>query len=38
MTKYINVSTRRIGGLRFIKLGRITISLSVSRKDYRPLA
>lgn len=38
MTKLLNVSTRRVGGLRFFKLGRICISISVSRRDYRPLA
>ncbi len=38
MSKYFNLSTRKVGGLRFIKLGRLTISLSVSRRDYRPLA
>jgi hypothetical protein len=31
-----NVSTRRIGGLRFVKIGRFTLIFCVSR-DYRPL-
>lgn len=30
------VSTRKIGGLRFLKIGRLTLSWSVSRR-YRPL-
>jgi hypothetical protein len=32
-----NFSTRRVGGLRFFKIGRINISISVS-SEYRPLA
>lgn len=32
----LNVSFRRVGGLRFVKLGRITISWSIARR-YRPL-
>jgi hypothetical protein len=32
----LNISTRRIGGLRWIKFGRLTIALCVSR-EYRPL-
>jgi hypothetical protein len=31
-----NISFRRVGGLRFLKLGRLTVSWSVSRA-YRPL-
>ncbi len=31
-----NFSTKRVGGLRFVKLGRLTISFSVAR-DYRAL-
>lgn len=31
-----NVQFRRVGGLRFLKLGRLTVSWSVSR-EYRPL-
>lgn len=31
-----NVSTRKVGGLRFIKLGRLTIALSISRQ-YKPM-
>jgi hypothetical protein len=29
-------STRKVGGLRFIKLGRLTVSYSIS-KAYKPL-
>ena len=36
MTGWLNVSTRKVGGLRFIKVGRRTVSFSVSRR-YRPL-
>jgi len=32
----INFSTRRVGGLRFVKLGRFTFMFCVSR-EYRPL-
>lgn len=32
----INFSTKRVGGFRFFKIGRINISVSVSR-EYRPL-
>jgi len=32
-----NVSTRRVGGLRFLKLGRLTFMVCVSR-SYRSLA
>ena len=31
-----NVSTRKVGGLRFVKIGRLTVSWSVSRA-YKPL-
>lgn len=31
-----NVSWRRVGGLRFLKLGRITLMFCLSR-EYRPL-
>jgi len=31
-----NFSTRKVGGLRFVKLGRLTFSFCVSR-SYRPL-
>jgi hypothetical protein len=34
--RFWNVSTRKVGGLRFIKIGRLTISISVS-KSYRSL-
>jgi hypothetical protein len=30
-----NASTKRVGGIRFFKLGRINISFSVSRKAPR---
>jgi hypothetical protein len=33
----VNASTRRVGGLRFLKLGRFCISWCVTR-DYRSLA
>lgn len=32
----LNISTRKVGGLRFIKIGRLTLMLCVS-KAYRPL-
>jgi hypothetical protein len=32
----LNFSTRRVGGLRFIKLGRLTFMFCLSR-EYRPL-
>jgi hypothetical protein len=32
-----NFSTRKVGGLRFVKLGRLTLSFSVSR-EYKPMA
>lgn len=31
-----NVSTRRIGGLRFFKIGRLCFSFCLTR-EYRPL-
>lgn len=31
-----NISTRRVGGIRFLKIGRITISIAVAR-TYKPL-
>ncbi len=33
---WLNVSTRKVGGLRFVKVGRLTVSWSVSRA-YRPI-
>jgi hypothetical protein len=36
MSRYINFDTRRVGGIRFVRLGRIFISFGVSR-SYRPL-
>jgi hypothetical protein len=32
----VNFSTRRVGGIRFFKLGRFTLAFSVSR-EYRAL-
>jgi hypothetical protein len=32
----VNVDTRKVGGLRFVKLGRLTVSFSVSRR-YRAI-
>ena len=32
----LNISTSKVGGLRFIKIGRLTPMLCVS-KTYRPL-
>ena len=31
-----NLSTRKVGGIRFLKIGRFTLAFSVSRA-YRPL-
>ena len=31
-----NICTRRIGGIRFVKIGRLFISFGLSR-EYRPL-
>jgi len=36
MAKIFNFSTRRVGGLRFIKIGRLTLSYSLA-KAYKPL-
>lgn len=36
MRAFFNVDYRRVGGLRFVKLGRLTFSWSVSRV-YRPI-
>jgi hypothetical protein len=33
----LNISTRKVGGLRFIKIGRLTMMFCVSRA-YRPLS
>jgi hypothetical protein len=33
---WLNISTRRVGGLRFIKIGRFTLMFCASR-EYRPL-
>jgi len=32
----LNISTRKVGGLRFIKIGRLCISFCVTR-EYRPM-
>lgn len=32
----LNISTRKVGGIRFLKLGRLTFAFSVSR-EYRAL-
>jgi hypothetical protein len=32
----INISYRKVGGLRFLKIGRLTLMFCVS-KEYRPL-
>lgn len=32
----LNISYRKVGGLRFVKIGRLTFSWSVSR-EYRSL-
>jgi len=34
--RILNVSTRRIGGLRYLKIGRFCLSFCVTR-EYRPL-
>jgi hypothetical protein len=31
-----NITTRRVGGLRFLKIGRFTLMFCLS-KDYKPL-
>jgi hypothetical protein len=36
MANVFNFSYRKVGGLRFIKLGRFTIMVCLSR-EYRPL-
>jgi hypothetical protein len=36
MRTLFNFDTRRVGGIRFIRLGRIFLSFGVSR-EYRPL-
>lgn len=33
---WFNVSTRRVGGLRFIKVGRLCLSFCIT-KTYRPM-
>lgn len=32
----LNISTKRIGGMRFVKIGRLCFSYCVT-KEYRPL-
>lgn len=34
--KAFNISARRVGGIRFLKVGRLTFAFSVSRA-YRPI-
>jgi hypothetical protein len=36
MLPLFNISTRRVGGIRFLKIGRFTFSFCVAR-SYRPL-
>lgn len=36
MPAIFNICTRKVGGLRFIKIGRLCISFSITR-EYRPL-
>jgi hypothetical protein len=36
LMRFFNCDYRRVGGLRFLKLGRLTVSWSVSRV-YRPI-
>ena len=36
VTNMFNISTRKVGGLRFVKLGRFTFMFCVS-KEYKPL-
>jgi hypothetical protein len=36
MGNYFNFSTRRVGGLRFVKIGRFTFMFCISR-EYKPL-
>jgi hypothetical protein len=36
VSKLFNISTRRIGGIRFVKIGRLTMSYCVSRA-YKPV-
>ena len=33
----VQCGTRKVGGLRFVKVGRLTVSYSVTRGAYRPL-
>jgi len=34
--RFLNFSSRRVGGIRFIKIGRLTICFSIS-SSYRPM-
>ncbi|CCF19147.1 protein of unknown function [Pseudorhizobium banfieldiae] len=36
MIRFLNVSTMRVGGIRFLKIGRLTFSFCVS-SSYRPV-
>lgn len=39
MPSWLNISTRKVGGLRFLKLGRLTFMFCISNPErgYRPL-
>jgi glutamate mutase epsilon subunit len=37
MTRVFNVSTKKVGGIRFFKLGRINLSFSVSRVHHEAI-
>ena len=34
--RFLNISTRRVGGLRFIKIGRLCVSFCITQR-YRPM-
>jgi hypothetical protein len=36
MTRYLNISSRRVGGIRFVKIGRLCFSFCVCAQ-YKPL-
>ena len=36
MTRPFNVSLRKVGGIRFLKIGRLNVSVSVSRRQPSP--
>lgn len=37
MAQALNIASRKVGGMRIIKIGRLTLSFSVSR-EFRPFA